>query len=90
MQSHKYFYFGADIPVMDAATREQFKWEFYKLATILNGVVLMAAIGVVAFLKAPGTLAVPLAVLFFILAAGLSLYFHRKYRATRKWLDEQS
>ncbi len=90
MQSHKYFYSRADISVMDTATREQFKWKFYKLATILNGVVLMAAIGVVAFLKAPGPLAVPLAALFLILAAGLSLYFRRKYRATRKWLDERS
>ncbi len=90
MHSHKYFYFGADIPVMDAATREQFKWKFYKLAAILNGVVLMAAIGVVAFFKAPGPFAVPLAALFLVLAAGLSLYFRRKYRATRKWLDEQS
>jgi len=69
LQSHKYFYFGADIPVMDDATREQFKWKFYKLATLLNGIVLMVAIGIVAFFKAPGPLAVPLAVVFLVLAA---------------------
>ncbi|MDH7509758.1 MAG: hypothetical protein QHH04_01800 [Methanolinea sp.] len=90
MQSHKYFYFEADISVMDAATREQFKWKFYKLAIILNGVVLMAAIGVVVLFKAPGTISTPLAALFFILAAGLSFYFRRRYRSTREWLDEQS
>jgi len=75
---------------MDAATREQFKWKFYKLAIILNGVVLMAALGVVVFFKAPRTLNIPLAALFFVLAAGLFLYFRRKYRLTKEWLDAQS
>ncbi len=90
MQSHKYFYFGDDIPLMDAATREQLKGKFYRLALILNGAVLAGAVGVVVFFKAPGSLALPLAALFLLTAAGLSLYFRAEYRATRMWLDEQS
>ncbi|MCQ8893390.1 MAG: hypothetical protein NQU46_01960 [Methanolinea sp.] len=90
MQSHKYFYFGVDIPVMDAAAREQFRWKFYRLALLLNGVILVFAIGFVVFFKVPAPLGPPLAGAFLVLAGVLALYFQRQYSATRRWLDDHA
>lgn len=75
---------------MDAETREKFRWKFYRLAILLNGVVLLAAAGIVLFFKAPPPLAVPLSALSLSLAAGLALYFRGEYRATKRWLEDHA
>jgi len=73
---------------MDEATRERFKWRFYRLAVLLNLVILLVAIGFVALFKAPEGYAVPLAVALFLSAGLLTVYFKGQYRVTKSWLDE--
>ncbi len=75
---------------MDEATKEQLKWKFYRLAIMLNGIVLLIAIGVIALLKLPDGMALPVALGLFVLAAVLAVYFRTQYVFTRKWLDEQA
>jgi hypothetical protein len=73
---------------MDEATRERFKWRFYRLAVILNLVILLVAIGFIALFKAPEGYAIPLAAALFLTAGLLTLYFKGQYRLTKSWLDE--
>ena len=73
---------------MDEATRERFKWRFYRLAVLLNLVILLVAIGFVALFKAPGGYAIPLAAALFLFAGILGVYFRGQYRLTRSWLEE--
>jgi 4-amino-4-deoxy-L-arabinose transferase-like glycosyltransferase len=73
---------------MDEATRERFKWRFYRLAVLLNLVILLVAIGFIALFKAPEGYAVPLAAALFLLAGILVVYFRGQYRLTRSWLEE--
>jgi hypothetical protein len=71
---------------MDQATKEQFKWKFYRLVVILNLIVLIVAIGFVALFKAPEDYRIP-AFFISILAALLTAWhFQRQYRETRAWL----
>lgn len=72
---------------MDPEAREKFRWKFYRLAILLNGVVLLAAAGIVLLFKAPPPFAIPLSVLSLGLAAGLGSYFRGEYRATKRWLE---
>lgn len=73
---------------MDEATRERFKWRFYRLAVLLNLVILLVAIGFIALFKAPEGYAVPLAAAFFLFAGILVVYFRGQYRLTKSWLEE--
>lgn len=73
---------------MDEATRERFKWKFYRLAVLLNGIILCIAIGFIALFKAPAGYAVPLAAALFIVAGLIAIYFRGQYKATKAWLDE--
>ncbi|MCU0632384.1 MAG: hypothetical protein MUC66_05330 [Methanolinea sp.] len=75
---------------MDEATKVQLKWRFYRLAIILNAIVLLVALGVVALLKLPGTTALAAGLVLFVLAVILGIYFRMKYTSTRRWLDEQA
>lgn len=74
---------------MDEATRERFKWRFYRLAVLLNLVILLVAIGFIALFKAPEGYAIPLAAALFLAAGLLGVYFTRQYRITKSWLDEK-
>jgi len=75
---------------MDEATKEELKWKFYRLAIVLNAIVLLVALGVVALLKLQGNYAIPAALILFAAALGFGLYFRKHYKATRRWLDEQA
>ena len=75
---------------MDEATRQRFKWKFYKLAVLLNIMVLLIAVGIIALFKAPAGYQLPVAVALFVSAGVIALYFRRKYRATQAWLDENA
>ncbi len=75
---------------MDEPTKERFKWKFYKLAVVLNLIVILIAVGFIALFKAPQGFAIPLALIFFILAAISGYYFRNGYRATKTWLDENA
>ena len=73
--------------MMDESTKERFKWKFYKLAVMLNIIVILIAVGFVALFKVPQGFAIPVALIFFILAAILGYYFRKGYKSTRAWLD---
>lgn len=74
---------------MDTATKEQFKWKFYRLAMLLNLIVLFIAVGVIAFFLAPADYRVPVFFIMLIAAVMAGIYFRGKYLETRKWLEEQ-
>jgi len=72
---------------MDPATKEQFKWKFYRLVVMLNLIVLIVAIGIVALFKAPADYRIPVFLAFLIAAFLAAWHFRRQYRATRAWLQ---
>lgn len=74
---------------MDLATKEQFRWKFYRLAVMLNIIILLVAIGVLAFFRAPEPYRIPAVVLLVISAGMLAIWFLRQYRTTREWLNSQ-
>ncbi|HON81568.1 MAG TPA: hypothetical protein PLN56_05180 [Methanoregulaceae archaeon] len=75
---------------MDPATKEKFKWKFYCLTVLLNIIILLVAIGVIAFFKAPSGYRIPAFVILILSAGVLSIYFWRTYRETKAWLQEQA
>ncbi len=74
---------------MDEKTKERFKWKFYSLAIHLNLVILLAAVAVIGFFLAPKPYNLAITAVIFVIVILLSLYFAKRYRATKKWLDEQ-
>ena len=74
---------------MDLATKEQFKWKFYRLVVMLNLIFLLVAIGIIALFLAPVAFRIP-AFLFLILSAAMfTIYFWSQYRRTQEWLHKQ-
>ncbi|MGB4235989.1 MAG: hypothetical protein WBJ52_08010 [Methanoregulaceae archaeon] len=76
--------------MMDPATKEKFKWKFYCLTVLLNIIILLVAIGVIAFFKAPSGYRISAFVILILSAGVLSIYFWRTYRETKAWLQEQA
>jgi hypothetical protein len=74
---------------MDPATKERFKWKFYGLTVLLNIIILLVAIGVIAFFLAPPDYRVPALVIAIFAAGILGIRFIRTYRETKAWLQEQ-
>ena len=74
---------------MDQATKEQFKWKFYRLVVMLNVIILLVAIGIIALFKAPGAYHIPVSFLLLLSAAGFTIYFWSQYRSTHEWLQKQ-
>jgi hypothetical protein len=74
---------------MDPATKEQLRWKFYRLAVLLNIIILLVAIGVIALFAAPPEYRIPLFGIFLLAAGTVSMYFWRIYRKTKTWLKEQ-
>lgn len=74
---------------MDPAAKERFKWKFYRLAVLLNLIILLVAIGVIAFFRAPPEYRIPSFVILVLAAGTLGIYFWRKYQETKTWLKEQ-
>lgn len=74
---------------MDEATKERFKWKFYKLTLVLNVIILLAALGVIALFKAPFDMNIPFSLGLFAATAVLSVLFLRMYKVEKAWLDSQ-
>ncbi|MBP7700237.1 MAG: hypothetical protein BWY93_01946 [Euryarchaeota archaeon ADurb.BinA087] len=72
---------------MDLATKEKFKWKFYRLAVLLNIIILLVGIGILSLFWMPEKYLIPIVLLIGLLAIGLTLYFLGQYRKTREWLD---
>lgn len=73
---------------MDDATKERFKWKFYKLTLLLNVVILFYALSAMALFKGGGY-ALPLFAAFVVAASGLAFVFMRMYRKEKAWLMAQ-
>jgi hypothetical protein len=74
---------------MDLATKEQFKWKFYRLVVMLNIIFLLVAIGIFVFFKAPGEYRIPVFLFLVFSVTGLTIYFWSQYLRTREWLRNQ-
>jgi len=74
---------------MDLATKEQFKWKFYRLVLMLNVIILIIAIGIIALFKAPDAYRIPVFLLLVLSATGFTIYFWSQYRSTHAWLQKQ-
>ncbi|MEN6518397.1 MAG: hypothetical protein ABFC38_09395 [Methanospirillum sp.] len=73
---------------MDDATNERFKWKFYKLALLLNVVILGYALSVIALFMGRGY-ALPLFGLLIVVSSVLAFVFMRQYRREKAWLMAQ-
>jgi hypothetical protein len=85
----KYFYFGVDIPVMEEDAKTRFKWKFYRLTLELNIIILLVAMSIIVFFIIHSLYSVPIIIGMLVVALILSLDFFKKYKDTKKWLDEQ-
>jgi len=75
---------------MDPATKERFRWKFYRLQVLINVVVLLIAVGVIALFLAPENLQIPVFLILVLAALILAVYTGRSYRETKRWLEEKS
>ncbi len=75
---------------MDPATKERFRWKFYRLQVLMNIVVLLFAVGVIALFLAPENFQIPVFLILVLAALILAVYTGRSYRETKKWLEEKS
>jgi len=73
---------------MDAETKEQWRWKFYRLALHLNAVILCIALTVMAALIAPDPFKIPAIVILVIIDIFVSYTFYRNYHLTKAWLDK--
>ena len=75
---------------MDLTEKEQLKWKFYRLVLILDLVILLVAVGVIAFFLAPPERRIPIIAVMILVAGMMSIYFWRKYRETKQWLKDRT
>ncbi|KAF5084522.1 hypothetical protein KHC33_15910 [Methanospirillum sp. J.3.6.1-F.2.7.3] len=75
---------------MDDASKEQFRWRFWHLTVILNGVILFFALVPIAFFLFPDPYKTPGAVISLILGILLTVIFTRNYHKTKAWLNEHA
>ena len=74
---------------MDEAAKGRFKWKFYRLTIVLNVIVLLIALAVIAYFRAPPAWNLPLVAALLVPAVLLAWYFRKEYRRTKAWLDAQ-
>jgi len=72
---------------MDDASRQTLQMKFVKLAMVLNGVLLFAAIAVIALAGIIPFYQVPIAAVFGAASVVLAILFLRSYRRDKQWLD---
>jgi hypothetical protein len=75
---------------MDAETKDELRWKFYKVAIHLNVVILLVALTVNAFFLVPEPYRLPVVLAMILLTAYLTITFRRKYRETKVWLYEHA
>jgi Ca2+/Na+ antiporter len=74
---------------MEEDVKTRFKWKFYHLTIELNIIILLVAMSIIVFFLFHSPYSIPVIVGMLIVAFILSLDFFKKYKATKKWLDEQ-
>ena len=75
---------------MDEQTKLQWKWIFYKLAILLNAIILLFAISILSAFLVPDPYRIPGSIAALLLALLLSLRFVRNYRSAKAWLEEHA
>ncbi len=75
---------------MDDASKEQFKWKFWHLTVILNGVILFFALVPIALFLFPTPYRIAGAIMSLILACLFTVLFIRYYRTTKAWLQDHA
>jgi hypothetical protein len=74
--------------MMNEPAKEQFKWKFWHVSVILNGVIFFFALGIIAIFLFPKVWRVPGSVLCLLIALALAIVFRRQYLKTREWLNQ--
>ena len=74
---------------MEEDVKTRFKWKFYHLTIELNIIILIVAMSIIVFFLFHSPYSIPVIIGMLIVAFILSLDFFKKYKATKKWLDEQ-
>jgi L-asparagine transporter-like permease len=74
---------------MEPASKEQFKWKFYRLQVMINLVIFLFAAGIIALFLAPENLRMPAFVILVLIAIVLAVYARKRYRETKEWLEGQ-
>lgn len=72
---------------MNESAKEQFKWKFWHLAVILNGVIFFSALFILFLLLDFLPFRYPVAGVSLVIAVILGLVFSRQYKQTKTWLD---
>ena len=76
--------------MMDEDAKTAFKWKFYRLTIQLNIILLLVAVSVIVFFIIHSPYTVPFIFGILILALILSWDFFKRYRKTKKWLEEHA
>lgn len=76
--------------MMNESAKEQFKWKFWHIAVILNGVIFFFALGVIALFLFPIPWRMPGSVACLLVALVLAIVFRRQYLKTKEWLDQNA
>jgi Ca2+/Na+ antiporter len=74
---------------MEEDVKTRFKWKFYHLTIELNIIILLVAMSIIVFFLFHSPYSILIIIGMLIVAFILSLDFFKKYKATKKWLDEQ-
>jgi hypothetical protein len=74
---------------MEEDVKTRFKWKFYRLTIELNIIILLVAMSIIVFFIIHSPYSIPIIIGILILAFFLSLDFFKKYKDTKKWLNEQ-
>jgi putative effector of murein hydrolase LrgA (UPF0299 family) len=74
---------------MDEGTKTRFKWKFYRLIIELNIIILLLAVSIMVFFIFHSPYIIAIIIGMLIVALILTLDFLKKYKETKKWLDEQ-
>lgn len=74
---------------MEDDVKTRFKWKFYRLTVELNIIILLVAMSIIVFFILHSPYSIPIIIGMLILAFILSWDFFKKYKDTKKWLDEQ-
>jgi O-antigen/teichoic acid export membrane protein len=75
---------------MDPATKESFRWKFYRLQIMINIVIFLVAAAFIVLFLAAEEYRIPAFIGLILAAIILALYTRNRYRVTKAWLEEQT
>jgi hypothetical protein len=75
---------------MDPATKESFRWKFYRLQILINIVILLVAAAFMVLFLAAEEYRIPGFIGLILSATILAVYTRNRYRVTKAWLEEQT